>query len=175
MERGSTNSGCDAQHLNREWRKYLERPQWPVSRRSFVRTAAAFASGAFAVLAGLPLLSCGESGRSNGSTDDGRERDARALARRMLEMFEDRARVASLGRAVLAMAPDEATVLTLVAKLTSGWTDVQRAQPTPELHATLRSQLRSDFEAGRTLRVAGWVLGRTEARLAALAALSVAA
>ena len=63
--------------------------------------------------------------------------------------------------------------LALVSRLTEGWTAAQRALPSAELHATLREQQRADFPAGRTRRVRGWVLARTEARLAALAALSV--
>ena len=42
---------------------------------------------------------------------------------------------------------------------------------TAALHTALREQQRVDFLAGRTLRVTGWLLARSEARLAALAAL----
>ena len=130
-----------------------------LTRRTFVRTGASFATGTFAGFAVLPSLSCG--GRDETTLEQ-------ELAGRMLEIFDDRDALASLGRAYLAITPEEATVRALVSGLTEGWTVAQRALPSPELLALLREQQRADFSSGRTLRVRGWVLARTEARLAAL-------
>lgn len=42
--------------------------------------------------------------------------------------------------------------------------------PDGDLGEVLRARVRDDFEAGRTVDVDGWVLARTEARIAALLA-----
>ncbi|MDZ7676291.1 MAG: hypothetical protein U5K30_14635 [Acidimicrobiales bacterium] len=42
--------------------------------------------------------------------------------------------------------------------------------PAGDLADALRAQVRADFDAGRTVDVDGWVLARTEARVAALLA-----
>jgi hypothetical protein len=138
-----------------------------LSRRALLRRGASCAAGAFVSLAALPLLSCG------GPGDDATR--ARELARQMMGIFEDRGRLASLGREYLATTPEEASELALVSNLTEGWTPAQRAFAPEPMYAMLREQQRADFRASRTLRVRGWVLSRTEARLSALAALSVSA
>lgn len=90
----------------------------------------------------------------------------------MLEIFRDRPAAASIGQVYLSMTPEESSQAVLVTRLTEGWTAARRALPSARLHEVLREQQAADFAAGRTLRVGGWVLGRTELRLAALAATS---
>ena len=42
----------------------------------------------------------------------------------------------------------------------------------PDPRAKIVSQIRADFESGRTVMVGGWILSQTEARLCALVSLS---
>jgi hypothetical protein len=140
-------------------------PSRAVTRRDFVRTSA-FATAACATFSlGVPL-GCGD-GRGQQSESS----EQRELAQKMLEIFVDPTEVAPLGREYLAITPEESTRFELLSRLTEGWQKPAQALALPALHTALREQLRVDFLAGRTLRVNGWLLARSEARLAALAAL----
>ena len=135
-----------------------------VTRRDFVWGGTSLVALGLASVGLVASLSCGES-----SDEVGRAKD---LAQRMLEIFADPVAAASIGRVYLSRMPEEPSQAALVDRLTEGWTATQRALPTASLHALLRDQQVADFSSGRTLRVGGWVLGHTELRLAALAALS---
>ena len=75
----------------------------------------------------------------------------------------------SVGRQYVADHPDEATPEALRAALGIGG---EAATEPSELLARHRTAVRDDLASGRTVDVAGWVLARTEARIAALAALA---
>jgi hypothetical protein len=84
---------------------------------------------------------------------------------------------AAVGRAYLAGHPAEADR----ARLAAGLAEAARCQdcdpaqaPAERLRAALARPIRADFAAARVVRVDGWVLSATEARLCALAALSAA-
>lgn len=90
------------------------------------------------------------------------------LARRLAACAPPEA--AALGRSYTARHPDEANPLELARALAAGWSDAEREEQGERLCARLRRQNRDDFEAGRVVTLGGFVLGRTEARLAALSA-----
>jgi hypothetical protein len=84
---------------------------------------------------------------------------------------------AVVGRRYLANHPHEADPAWLAGRLD---TDLrcQDCNPTqvdaPRLRAGIARQVRADFADGRVVRVDGWVLSVTEARLCGLAALTPA-
>lgn len=87
----------------------------------------------------------------------GRASAGRALSR----LPRDRRAARALGRAYLAEHPEEAGRLrALLAR-----------NATPLGAGELRARIRRDFEEVRLVRVRGWLLSRTEARLCALVAL----
>jgi len=85
-------------------------------------------------------------------------------AERLLAVLGDREAAARIGRARLAAAPDEGD-LDLVLRLLDVPEGVDAAR-------VLEARRRADFRDGRTVRVEGWVLSRTETRLCVLAALA---
>lgn len=72
-----------------------------------------------------------------------------------------------LGRAYLALTPDEDSVDTLFDRVP----DLDRKQPVVGQLPALQSIVTADFARQRTVSVDGWRLARTEARVAALHAL----
>ena len=96
-------------------------------------------------------------------------------ARWLSGVLRNPASAARVGRAYLQAYPAEARIEALVAGLTAGWGEDQPwlgGAGREELRSRLREQIRADFAARRTVRVQGWVLARSEARLFGLAALS---
>jgi hypothetical protein len=79
---------------------------------------------------------------------------------------------AVLGSAYLERNPDEADPDTLVSILLQG-VPAEVTAARESLAPRLRERNRRDFEAGDVIELDGWILGRTEARLYALASLSV--
>ena len=78
-----------------------------------------------------------------------------------------------IGRAYLAGYPDEsgddATLARLIlADLGGGDPRAPLPVDTRRLRETIAARVREDFRHGRTARVEGWILSRTEARLCAL-------
>jgi hypothetical protein len=97
------------------------------------------------------------------------------LADELGAFFSDSKSARQLGRACLAAFPDENDARILVERLAGA--DLARwnalaAEARSELAAAVRSRHRDDFASGRVVRVRGWVLSETEARLCALAALA---
>jgi hypothetical protein len=94
-------------------------------------------------------------------------------AGRLAGILRNPASAARVGSAYLEQHPAEARLAHLLESLVGGWHDagwVDRA-PAAELRSRLREQIRADFAGRRTVRVQGWVLARSEARLFGLAAL----
>jgi hypothetical protein len=79
--------------------------------------------------------------------------------------------VRDVGAAYLEQEPAERDRALLVSRLCGPWSDAERAAPPSDVVAHIRRQHRSDFGAGRTVAVGGWILSHTEARIGALAAL----
>lgn len=96
-------------------------------------------------------------------------------ARRLLAALDRRASAAEVGRAYLAGMPQEADRARLVDALTR-CLGAQSCDPAragkADLRAALTRQIRQDFADRQVVRVDGWVLSVTEARLAGLAALA---
>ena len=79
--------------------------------------------------------------------------------------------VRDVGAAYLEREPAERDHVVLVSRLCGQWSAAERAAPPGDVVAHIRRQHRSDFGAGRTVAVGGWILSHTEARIGALAAL----
>ncbi len=122
-----------------------------MDRRHFITCAAA---GALAL--GLP----GAAWRTGPSAN------LQTLARpALLDMLGDR-RVRDLGMHYREMYPGECDADILGAAILGS--DMPALTDTPALHARLKATIRSDFAAGRTVILKGWVLSVTEARQCAL-------
>ena len=101
----------------------------------------------------------------------------RSAGARLLAMLGRPDSAAAVGRAFLAGHPAEADRGRLAARLEQALRcqDCDPAQDRVErLRAALARQVRADFAGARVVRVEGWVLSETEARLCGLAALSAA-
>ena len=83
--------------------------------------------------------------------------DPEASLAEVLAAFPDHAPLEALGRAVLRAAPDLGDAEALARELEGG--------------GPLAQRVAADFREGRVLEIEGWTLSRSEARLAALAAL----
>ena len=83
----------------------------------------------------------------------------------LVELLPTRADAAVIGRAYLAANPAEADLNRLVRQLTA------LANTPSDLQAAIGDRLRRDFADRDTVRLDGWVLARTEARLCAVCAL----
>jgi hypothetical protein len=96
-------------------------------------------------------------------------------ARRLAAIFSRPASAARVGRAYLRDHPHEAALERLVQGLASGWpggaAQIERLSA-GQLRRGLHRKIRADFAAGRTVRVEGWVLAESEARLFGLATLA---
>lgn len=86
-------------------------------------------------------------------------------ARRLLTLLRSPAAARRIGRAYLEKAGDEADPAKLVALIMGEGGTVEG-----DLLRHVAERQRADFAAGRTIKLDGWVLSRTEARLYALAA-----
>jgi hypothetical protein len=75
-----------------------------------------------------------------------------------------------VGRAYLAIAPDEADPAILLRLLGADDPNLS-VLDTEALRRIIRDRQRNDFAEGRTIMVRGWILSRTEVRLCALSAL----
>lgn len=76
-------------------------------------------------------------------------------------LLPHRASARTIGRAYLAVAPDEASIAGLRDRLGSLVTAERLAE-----------QVRTDFATGRVVEISGWTLSLTEARACALVALT---
>jgi hypothetical protein len=80
----------------------------------------------------------------------------------------------TVGRAYLRTVPEEGEAATLVRMLLPNHEDRSRFRRASEekRREALRARVGEDFRAGRMVRVEGWMLARTEARLCALITLA---
>jgi hypothetical protein len=120
------------------------------------------ACGALAAVGVWPGLAAGDPG------------GAKAGALRLALRSPESARV--VGRAYLATHPDEADPVQLLAAIEAaggiGRSVARQPIDATALARAVAEAVRDDFLDRRTVRVDGWVLARTEARLCALAALT---
>jgi hypothetical protein len=101
-----------------------------------------------------------------------------ALADRLLGAYPSRSSLQAIGEAHLQEAgwstvsrpALEGVLRAVLADLDLSPSSARRAA-SADIRARIRNRTASDFADGRTARVKGWLLGRTEARLCALAAL----
>ncbi|MFO1056053.1 MAG: hypothetical protein U1E53_03705 [Dongiaceae bacterium] len=91
-----------------------------------------------------------------------------ALSASLAALVGDPAAWRAVGRRRLAMHPEETRRATLLAALADGY---PAGAPLAARRAWFVARCRDDFAAGRVERVEGWVMARTELRLAALLAL----
>lgn len=87
-------------------------------------------------------------------------------ADRLRAAIADPTSAATLGRAYLARFPNEAGRERLAAAILASL--AATAHGPGALHRLLRARIRGDFRDGMTIALDGWILSRTEARLAAL-------
>jgi hypothetical protein len=122
-----------------------------LSRRSLLRLSAT---------AALAILGAGRGSQTSRS---------RLLATRLRSLLPHDAAAVALGTRYLVQTPSEASPERLVAALAAGRRGgVMAGLGHRRLGALLARRIRSDFAAGRTVAVHGWIVSLTEARLAAL-------
>jgi hypothetical protein len=131
-----------------------------VTRRALLAMAAVTA-----FLPGRPGLAADRLGRSQ---------SVLSRADRLTAIFGRKRSARVVGRAYLRQAPEEADPEFLIAAIHGADADLRHLVVDGDeldLATALRYRIRRDFADGRTVRVDGWVLSRTEARLCALAEL----
>ena len=93
----------------------------------------------------------------------------------LLRFYADPTAAARVGAAYLKVVPEENDRNVLLERLAGPrldeWERLAR-EDEAALGDALRAQVREDFRGGRVIRLHGWLLARTEARLCALAALA---
>jgi len=90
--------------------------------------------------------------------------------RNLMALLHHHHSAGEVGRAYLAIAPDEADPAILLRLLGADDPNLV-ALDTEALRRNIRDRQRDDFAEGRTVVVRGWILSRTEVRLCALSAL----
>jgi len=103
------------------------------------------------------------------------ETPAARQARRIAGIFTRPVSAARIGRVYLRDHPHEASLERLMHGLAAGWPGgaarIERLS-NAQLRRRLHRKIRADFAAGRTVRVQGWVLAESEARLFGLTTLA---
>lgn len=89
-----------------------------------------------------------------------------------IEGLADTPGLAALGHRHLLDAPGDRDADATRKALCTDWSAEERRAAPDEVRARLGRQVRDDFAAGRVVDIDGWILSRTEARIAALAALA---
>jgi hypothetical protein len=134
----------------------------PISRREFLAYAVA-ASAALLVPAQLP------------AGERLRQAQAALLASRLSALLAHQASARVIGQEYARLHPEEADIARLVAAIVEqvpGGALALLVAPERELRAQLDRATRADFAAERVVKLRGWLLSATEARLCALAALT---
>ena len=126
------------------------------------------ALGGLAAIGGLMAVTTG--GRAQAFTLPERAGDGE-LAETALSMFSSPRDVRRVGMACQGRAELCLSKQALVDSIFGAERDRLAAAPDrAQVHGWLRSRIREDFSAGRTVTVDGWVLADTEAKLYALTA-----
>jgi hypothetical protein len=124
------------------------------------------------LLPGLPAMS---GSLRLGSASFEFTRQSRQVARTLVGATHDSRRSAArLGRHYLRIAPNEQNIETLLALIEQELPESQRLSQiriTDDIRIAISQSIRNDFARGRISKINGWMLSRTEARVAALAAL----
>jgi hypothetical protein len=97
------------------------------------------------------------------------------LRAKLTALFIHQESAQAIGRAYLQRYPQEADVRTLedqIAQGIAGGHTLLVATGKPEISKLLTDRIRQDFATDRVVKVQGWILSVTEARLCALAALA---
>jgi hypothetical protein len=96
---------------------------------------------------------------------------AQELAGNLSAFHRDPSAAREIGRAYLLVAPEEQDrdrlLETLAGEALEEWEELAIRDPAA-LHRAVRARHHDDFRHGRTVRLNGWILSRTESRLAAL-------
>ena len=98
------------------------------------------------------------------------------LARQLTTLVPHPESARLIGAAYLAAKPQEADVMTLIKLLCSdlngsGLNGRPQSPPRAQLRGQLAARRSDDFSEGRIVRVKGWIIANTEARLCALVSL----
>ena len=96
------------------------------------------------------------------------------LSLRLTGLFKHGESAKVIGREYLRHYAQEADEQILLGLISSGFTDgpeMLSAADDEEISRWLRRQIGQDFEAGHVVKLEGWILSATEARLCALVAL----
>lgn len=131
------------------------RPQQP-SRRTLLVAGATLLAGAGFFAARLFRSGAGS-----------RARDAD----RLLAFFAEPERIRALGESYLKAHPEEADRERLISLLLDEIGEVSDLDSDEQLRERVGAAVHDDFAAERTVRVEGWIVSRTEARLTALVAM----
>lgn len=121
----------------------------------------------------LSAVICVSAGPTSAAGKQEGARLPRALAPTLNKLFREMASAIMVGQEYLRSTPGERDVQQLMGRLFPGraqTTEFEKAEQEARCNL-LRSQARQDFEEGRVVRLRGWVLAVTEARLCALAVL----
>ena len=103
------------------------------------------------------------------------QRKGSTLGPGLVQLLRHKESARIIGLEYLRGAPQEAHVQTLIDLLSSDFTQSPigpHKSDTTRLREFLRLQTQQDFEAGRIVRLQGWMISVTEARLCALVALA---
>jgi hypothetical protein len=90
----------------------------------------------------------------------------------LTSIMQHRQSARAIGRSYLRASPAEASISRLLASLAADGLAKVRLGPPMTLRAAAAHCIRNDFLQRRTVKVDGWVLSLTEARLCALCALT---
>lgn len=118
------------------------------------------------VVAALQLL-----GLSAGNLRPSLATAPQGLAERLVKLHGAQSSAQAVGRAYLSLVPAESDPSTLLALICSPGPENRDGTADLDgegLRDRLMCQHKRDFLEGRTIRIRGWVLSRTEARLCAL-------
>lgn len=102
-----------------------------------------------------------------------RWRSRRALEqaeRELTTLLRERSAAVEIGQEYLRLFPEEGEAHALVSHILG--VEPQPAWSAAALKAAVDRRVRADFAAGQTVRIRGWVVSRTEARVSALLAVS---
>ncbi len=97
-----------------------------------------------------------------------------SLSSKLVNLLRHKESARIIGLEYLRSTPRESDAQTLTDLISAGFVGSQKNRcevDAARLRELLRLQMRQDFEEGRIIRLRGWIVSVTEARLCALAAL----